>query len=139
VAKKAPKRSATTKSKKPPKAEARTAVRPPAKPAAKATTRSKSTAPARPAVATARPVPQPAGPGLLEQAERLRDEIQRSKLTHPDPWTYGAKARTWGVRAQALVDQLAAQGDDTAIRRALVTLEAEVQSNRDFQEARRLF
>jgi hypothetical protein len=139
VAKKAPKRSTTMKSKKPAKAAARAAAKPPAKPAAKATTRSKPTATARPAVATARPGPQPAGPSLLEQAERLRDEIQRSKLTHPDPWTYGVKARTWGVRAQALVDQLAAQGDDTATRRALVTLEAEVQGSRDFQEARRLF
>jgi hypothetical protein len=88
---------------------------------------------------TARPGPQPAGPSLLEQAERLRDEIQRSKLTHPDPWTYGVKARAWGVRAQALVDQLAVRGDDTTTRRALVALEAEVQGNRDFQEARRLF
>jgi hypothetical protein len=139
VAKKAPKRSTTMKSKKPPKATARAAAKPPEKPAVKATTRSKPTAPARPAVATARPGPQSAGPSLLEQAERLRDEIQRSKLTHPDPWTYGVKARPWGVRAQALVDQLAARGDDTATRRALVTLEAEVQGNRDFQEARRLF
>lgn len=138
MAKKAPKRSATTRSSKPPKAAARAAANRPAKPAAKATTGSRPTAPARP-VATARPGPQPAGPSLLEQAERLRDEIQRSKLTHPDPWTYGAKARTWGVRAQALVDQLATRGDDTATRHALVTLEAEVQGSRDFQEARRLF
>ena len=132
MAKKAPKRSATKRSSKPPKAAARAAAKPPAKAAAKATTRSKPTA-------TARPRPQPAGPSLLEQAERLRDEIQRSKLTHPDPWTYGAKARTWSVRAQTLVDQLAARGADSATQRALVTLEAEVQGNRDFQEARRLF
>jgi len=50
-------------------------------------------------------------------AERLRDDILRSKLTHPDPWTYGAKARAWGERAQALVEEIAVEGDTPATRR----------------------
>jgi hypothetical protein len=80
-----------------------------------------------------------AGPTLGEQAERLRDEIQRSKLTHPDPWRYTAKARGWGERAQVLVELIAARGDTASARGSLEALAAELQGDRDFQEARRLF
>lgn len=131
MAKKRQKRAATTRSSKPPKTAP--------KRSAKATRGTRPGPAARRAVATALPVAKPVGPTLLEQAEHLRDEIQRSKLTHPDPWTYGAKARAWSVRAQALVEQVAVRGDDPAARRALAALEAEVQGSHDFQEARRLF
>jgi hypothetical protein len=130
VAKKGPKRSATKKvAGKSPKA-----ARPPAGKAA-----GKATAPPKRAPATPRPVPPPAGPTLEEHAERLRDEILRSKLTHPDPWRYAPKAREWGERGQALVERIAAEGDTPATRRALETLDAELRGDRDFQEARRLF
>ncbi len=107
--------------------------------------RAKATATARPKARTTAPAPRavsparPADPGLLELAERLRDEIQRSKHTHPDPWAYGAKARPWGERAQALVDQIAFSGDTAATRRALEALDGEVRRDRNFQEARHLF
>ena len=76
---------------------------------------------------------------LLEQAERLRDAIQRSKLTHPNPWVYTTKAREWGQRAQALVDGIAGSGDNAGQRKALETLVAAVEGDRDFREARGLF
>jgi hypothetical protein len=76
---------------------------------------------------------------LLERAERLRDDILRSKTTHPDPWGYTAKARGWGQRAQALVDELASRGDSAQLERSVETLTAEVTGDRDFQAARRLF
>ena len=72
-------------------------------------------------------------------AERLRDEILRSKHTHPDPWTYGAKARPWSERVELLVAQIVVVGDTSATRRALEALDGEVRGDRDFQEARRLF
>jgi hypothetical protein len=132
VAKKRPQQSATRKgSSKPPKA----AQRPAGKSARKSTAKVKATAPPKRGVATARP----AGPTLGEQAEHLRDEIQRSKLTHPDPWTYTVKARAWGERAQALVEQIDVNGDTPATRRTLDALVKELQGDRDFQEARRLF
>ena len=88
-----------------------------------------------PAAPSRRPAPA-AEPSPLERAERLRDDIQRSKVTHPDPWSYTAKARPWGERAQRLVDDGAAGRD---VRRAVAALAAEVEGDRDFQEARRLF
>jgi hypothetical protein len=114
----------------------------PARTATKAAAATPS-APSKPAPAAGRrtvPVTRPASPGptLLEQAERLRDEIQRTKLCHPDPWTYTAKARGWGQRAQALVDRIAGGGNGAADREALESLRAEVEADRDFQEARRL-
>jgi hypothetical protein len=69
----------------------------------------------------------------------LRDTIQRSKLTAANPWTYTAKARAWGERAQRLVDQLARDAGSSAARQALDTLSTEVERDRDYQEARRLF
>jgi hypothetical protein len=105
----------------------------------KAPSKAKASAPAKRAAAPALPASPPAAPSPGEQAERLRDDIQRSKLTHPDPWTYGVKARAWGARAQALVEQFAVQGDTPATRRTLATLSGEVAGDRDFQEARRLF
>jgi hypothetical protein len=106
-----------------------------AKASAKAAPKAKATAAARRPAAPA----QPAGPGLLELAERLRDDILRSKHTHPDPWGYGTKARPWGERAQVIVAQIAVSGDTPATRRVWEALDAEVQRDRDFQEARRLF
>jgi hypothetical protein len=98
-----------------------------------------ATAASKRAPATARPAPPSAGPSPGEHAERLRDDIQRSKLTHPDPWRYAPKARAWGERAQVLVEQIAAKGDTPDARRSLEALDAELQKDRDFQEARRLF
>ena len=71
--------------------------------------------------------------------EFLRDDILRSKTTHPDPWGYTAKARGWGQRAQALVDELASRGDSAQLERSVEALTAEVSGDRDFQAARRLF
>jgi hypothetical protein len=136
VAKKRQTRPAAKKaSSRSPKATRNVASTPRAKTTAKASPKARAAAPARRPAAP----PQPTGPSLMELAERLRDEIQRSKHTHPDPWAYGAKARPWGERAQAVVDQIAFSGDTAATRRALEALDGEVQRDRDFQEARRLF
>jgi hypothetical protein len=130
VAKKGPKRSVTKKAaSKSPKAARR--------PAGK--TARKVTASSRQAPATARPAPPSAGPNLGEQAERLRDEILRSKLTHPNPWSYAPKAHAWGERVLILVEEIDAKGETPAARRSLETLDAELRRDRDFQEARRLF
>jgi hypothetical protein len=136
VAKKTGKRSATKKAAKRP---SKAATRPAAKAAKKTTAKAKAPAPGKRAVATARPAPPPAGPTLGEHAEHLRDEIQRSKLTHPDPWRYAAKARGWGERAQVLVELIAVRGDTPSARSSLQALDAELERDRDFQEARRLF
>ena len=90
-------------------------------------------------VAAAGPTPPSAGPNVGERAERLRDDILRSKLTHPDPWAYAGKARAWGDRAQGLVELIVVQGPTPAAIRTLEALSAEVERDRDFQEARRLF
>ena len=110
------------------------ASKPSAKTTAKAAPKARTAAPAPRATASPRP-----SVALIELAERLRDDILRSKHTHPDPWAYGAKARPWGERAQVLVAQIAVAGDTAGSRRALEALDAEVQGDRDFQEARRLF
>jgi hypothetical protein len=74
---------------------------------------------------------------LLLRAERLRDAILKSKLSHPDPWSYTAKARAWSQRAQHVVEEIAAGGDTEQHRRALEKLAAEVEGDPDFEEARR--
>jgi hypothetical protein len=137
VAKKVQKRSATKKTaSKPSKAARKPAGRAPTKETiAKAPP--KAAPAAKRAVAPSRPVP--AHYSLTDQVERLREEIQRSKLTHPDPWTYGTKARGWGDRVQILVAQVAVEGDSPAVQRTIEALDAEVQGDRDSQEARRLF
>jgi hypothetical protein len=81
----------------------------------------------------------PAAPTVLERAERLRDEVLKSKLCHPDPWNYTPKARAWGERAQRIVDIIASGEDADAHRRELEAFAAEVEGDPDFQEARRLF
>jgi hypothetical protein len=81
----------------------------------------------------------PAELSLLERAERLRDDLLRSKLTHPDPWSYTAKARAWGEQAQALVEEIAVAGQTPAFHAAIAKLEAEVEGDADFQKARQLF
>jgi len=81
----------------------------------------------------------PAEPTLLERAERLRDDILRSKLTHPDPWTYTAKARAWGGRVQALVEEIASAGQTPTLHAAVEKFSAEVEGDPDFQRARQLF
>jgi hypothetical protein len=96
------------------------------------------TAPALGAGAT-RPALPPAEPTLLERAERLRDDVLRSKLTHPDPWTYTAKARAWGERAQALVEEIAVTDQTPPLHAAVAELAAEVEGDADFQKARQLF
>jgi hypothetical protein len=81
----------------------------------------------------------PAEPSLLECAERLRDDLLRSKLTHPDPWGYTAKARAWGERAQALVQEIAVAGQTPALHATIAKFAAEVEGDADFQRARQLF
>jgi hypothetical protein len=81
----------------------------------------------------------PAEPTLLQRAEHLRDDILRSKLTHPDPWTYTAKARTWGEGIQALVEEIAVAGQTPALHARFATWSAEVEGDPDFQRARQLF
>ena len=128
MAKKAQKRSA-------PKKASTKAAKPAPRPAGKAAT-AHATAKR---VSAPRPAPQSAGPNVGERAERLRDDILRSKLTHPDPWTYATKARGWGDRAQVLIELIVVQGHTPAALRTLEALHAEVEGDRDFQEARRLF
>lgn len=78
-------------------------------------------------------------PSPLEQAEGLRDAILKSRLCHPDPWSYTPRTRSWGLQAQHIIDDIA-EGKDTEIcRRAYETLAAEVGSDPEFQVARRLF
>jgi len=121
--------------------------KPAPKPAAKrAAGRAPATATkaARPAAKAAAPTPaRRAAPATastaLERAESLRDAIQRSKLTASDPWAYTAKARGWEQRAQNLVTSIVRQGDTAAARQALDKLGAEVDGDRDFQQARRMF
>lgn len=91
----------------------------------------------RPATPARPPARGPAGPTLLERAESLREAIQRSKLSATDPWSYTAKARAWSQRAQQLVDDLARSGETPTLRHGLETLTAEVERDRDFQEASR--
>jgi hypothetical protein len=136
VAKKAQKRPTTTK--KAASKPAKAVGRPASKPATTSTPKAKAPAPAKRPLPSARPAAAAAGPTLGEQAERLRDDILRSKLTHPDPWRYAPKARGWGERVQVLVVQTVG-GETPATRRALEALAAEVLEDRDFQEARRLF
>ncbi|MBI2467418.1 MAG: hypothetical protein HYV62_06330 [Candidatus Rokubacteria bacterium] len=93
-------------------------------------------APGRRTAPVARPV---AGPSPLDRAERLRDDIVKSKLTAPDPWAYTPKARAWGQRAQELLDRIARDGATPALARQLEALAAEAEADRDFQEAKRLF
>ena len=131
MAKKAAKGAAGKKATKTPKAAPR--------PAAKAAKKAPAKAAAKQPAAPARAALAPAGPGLGERAERLRDDILRSKLTHPDPWSYSAKARAWGDRAQSLVQQIAIGRDVASAKAGFEALDAEVQRDRDFQEARRLF
>ncbi len=110
----------------------------PAKPAARAWPRRK------PGAARARRVAAPARreitlPPLLEQAVALRDAIQRSKLTAADPWSYTAKARGWLTRAEQLLDRIGGNTETAAARKGVETLRAEVEGDREFRQARRLF
>ncbi|MBI4013887.1 MAG: hypothetical protein HY359_16335 [Candidatus Rokubacteria bacterium] len=89
----------------------------------------------RPAVAPARREAAP--PTLLERAKALRDAIQRSKLTAPDPWGYAGKARPWFERAERLLDRISAGVETAELRKGVEALAAEVEADRDFQEARR--
>lgn len=104
----------------------------------------------RPAAAAPAPLPAlappatlaalpPAEPTLLQRAERLRDDIIRSKLTHPDPWSYTAKARAWGQQVQTLVEEIAAAGQTPTLHEAVAEFSAEVESDPDFQAARQVF
>ena len=133
MAKKTGKRSPTKKAaNKPSKTAARPAAKAGKKPASK------------PAAAAAVPKRAPAAPphaglSLGERARQLHKEITQSKLTHPDPWRYADKAREWGERAQVIVEVIAVRGDTASARSSLEALLAEVDRDRDFQEARRLF
>jgi hypothetical protein len=131
VAKKTVKRSATKKAANKPSKTA-------ARPAAKAAKKPASKPVAAPAPKQAAAAPH-AGLSLGERARQLHEEITRSKLTHPDPWRYADKARGWGERAQVIVEVIAVRGDTASARGSLEALLAEVDRDRDFQEARRLF
>ena len=130
MAKKAQKRSAPKKA----STKSAKAVRSSASKAA-----TKAGAASKRVTAAPRPTPPSAGPSAGERARRLHEEILRSKLTHPDPWTYAGKARGWGDRAQVLIELIVVQGHTPAALRTLETLHAEVEGDRDFQAARRLF
>jgi outer membrane biosynthesis protein TonB len=129
VAKKAQKRSAPKKAST---KSAKAAPRPAAKTTKARVASTRASAPAQPATRTH-------GAGLHERARRLHEEILRSKLTHPNPWTYAPKARAWGERAQVLVELIVVQGHTPGALRTLETLHAEVERDHDFQQARRLF
>lgn len=140
MAKKGQTRPATRKaSSNPRKAADRPAGRPRAKTTTKTPSKAKAPVPVRRTVAVPRPAAPAAGPSLADAAERLRDEIERSKFTHPNPWAYTGKARAWRDRAQALVEEIALKGETPTTRHSLEALDGEVQRDRDFQEARRLF
>jgi hypothetical protein len=114
---------------------------PAAKRAASPTRRTKAATtkpPAEPAPTAPAPRPTAPAPTLLEEAERFRDEIQRTKLCHPDPWTYTPKARGWAQQAQAIVERIATGDEGGGARDALAQLRAAVEADPDFQEARRL-
>ena len=61
----------------------------------------------------------------------------RTKLTHPNPWDYTAKARAWAHRAEQIEEDLVRGRNPEAARRALTALTAEVETDPDFQAARR--
>jgi hypothetical protein len=110
------------------------------KPAAKAPKARSAARPAKPAPrATAPARPAAASPSALEQARSLRDAIERSKQTSPDPWGYTAKARGWLQRTDQVLVRIASGADAAGSRKTLETLQAEVEADRDFREARRLF
>jgi hypothetical protein len=69
----------------------------------------------------------------------LRDDLQRSKLTHPDPWSYTAKARAWAESAQRLVEDIAIARQTPELHALVSKLAAEVESDPDYQKARQLF
>jgi hypothetical protein len=138
VAKKRAQRSGAKKATKKPSAKPKPAAKAPAakapagKPAAKA-------AP-KPAARVAAPSRAAApSPGLLEQIRALRDAIERSKQTASDPWGYTTKARGWLQRADQVLVRITASADVAGTRNTLETLRAEVEGDRDFREARRLF
>lgn len=136
VAKKRAQRSGTKKatnkqSARPkPAAKAPVAKAPVAKPAAR---------PPQPAPRSAAPARQAAPTPLLEQARSLREAIERSKLTAPDPWGYTTKARGWIQRADQVLSRIESSADAAGTRKTLETLRGEIEGDRDFQAARRLF
>ena len=135
MAKKRAQRSGTTK-----KATGKRDARP--KPAAKASkTRpaAKPAKPAKPAPRAVAPAPAAASPTALERVRSLREAIERSKLTSPDPWGYTAKARDWLQRTDQVFARIEAGADTAGARKTAEALRAEVEGDRDFQAARRLF
>jgi hypothetical protein len=137
VAKKTGKRSPTKKAaRKPTKTTARPAAKAAKKTASK-TAPKRATAPA--AARAAAPAAGAAAGALAERARRIHEEITRSKLTHPDPWRYAPKAREWGDRALTIVDLVVVRGETPSAHSSLAALVAELDADRDFQEARRLF
>ncbi len=112
----------------------------PAKPAARPGARPKPKAAPERRVTVASVAParrEAAPPSLLEQAKALRDDVQRSKLTATDPWSYTGKARGWQERAERLLDQITGNVGTAATRKGVEALRAEIEGDRDYQEARR--
>jgi hypothetical protein len=133
VAKKRAQRSGATKTVVKQQARPKPAAKAPAaKPAAKQPSKPapRASAPARPAA--------PA-PDLGAQARSLREAIERSKQTALDPWGYTAKARGWLQRTDQVLGRIAASADLAGAGKTLDTLRAEVEGDRDYQAARRLF
>jgi hypothetical protein len=131
VAKKRAQRSGTKK------ATNKQSARP--KPAAKAPVAKPAARPPQPAPRPAAPARQAAPAPLLEQARSLREAIERSKLTAPDPWGYTTKARGWIQRADQVLSRIESSADAAGTRKTLETLRGEIEGDRDFQAARRLF
>jgi hypothetical protein len=136
VAKKTGKRSPTKKAAHKP---TKTTARPAAKAAKKAANKTAPKRAATPAPARAAAPAAAAAGALAERARQILEEITRSKLTHPDPWRYAPKAREWGDRALTIVELVAVRGETSSAHNSLAALVAELDADRDFQEARRLF
>lgn len=135
MAKKRAQRSGTKK-----KATGKRDARP--KPAARASKTRPAARPAKPAKPAPRataPAPAAASPTAREQVRSLREAIERSKLTSPDPWGYTAKARGWLQRTDQVFARIEAGADTAGARKTVEALRAEVEGDRDFQAARRLF
>jgi hypothetical protein len=110
------------------------------KPAAKASRAKPAGGPAKSAARVSAPARQGAvSAPLLEQARSLREAIERSKQTATDPWGYTTKARGWLQRTDVVLVRIAASADAAGTRKTLEILRAEVEGDRDFREARRLF
>ena len=77
-------------------------------------------------------------PAIIDQAGRQFnvDEADGVNRRHR---SYTAKARAWGERAQALVEEIPVVGETPALHATVTKLATEVEGDADFQKARQLF